>query len=232
MELAAGPGLRQVRRAQPGARRPGGADRRGRGDGPGAAGRNELDTRPRRPIAPRAGRPPLRSPRWGPGSPIRSSPQGPTDRCSEGRPAGLDHAGYAPKRHSCLRLGLIIRRSLGEWTALEWLLWAPRATPVPDSPRAQIKRYACPEGLRALLQRSPCVAGAVGLARHWAASFNPLPSGNRHAQCGHREIPGLTCPLCHAAGPGLPGAFTPARARRCAVSVAGSPGWCPAGPGP
>jgi len=32
-------------------------------------------------------------------------------------------------------------------------------------------------------------------------------------------------------GPALPGAFTPARARWCAVSAAGSPGWCPAGPG-
>ena len=50
----AGPGVRQDQHPQPGARGPGGADRRGRGDGEGAAGRHELH--PRRHRGAHAGR--------------------------------------------------------------------------------------------------------------------------------------------------------------------------------
>src|SRR5262249_31366801 len=57
----AGAGLRQVGRAQPGARGPGGADGGGGGDGEGAPGGDRLDSRPgglavlRKPQAPARG---------------------------------------------------------------------------------------------------------------------------------------------------------------------------------
>ena len=60
---------------------------------------------------------------------------------------------------------------------------------------------------------------------------NPLPSGSRHAQCGHRKIPGLTCSVVPCSWARPAGAFTSAWAGQGAVSAARSPGWCPAGPG-
>jgi hypothetical protein len=60
---------------------------------------------------------------------------------------------------------------------------------------ANIRQGECPEGLRAPLQRSPCVAGTVGPSPALGDQLDHCPSGSRHAQCGHREIPGLACPL-------------------------------------
>jgi hypothetical protein len=102
------------------------------------------------------------------------------------------------------------------------------AVPLDGGPDGRDITAAYPElgALAATAGRRTMVGSAVGPSPALGDQLNHCPSGSRHAQCGHREIPGLACPLCHAAGQVFPGAFTTARAqhyqrRRIARMVSG-----------